>query len=253
MKLNIKHFLYTALLSSYFSTSLPAQSIITDRPDQTESSSTIPKNSLQLETGVLFGHAGFNPNREKHLLAPATLLRFGLLKNLELRVANQFARASSEGVRLENFGFSDIEFGTKVQLLRNENVNTEIAFLSHFIIPIGDKRLTNTDFGVVNKFSIAHNLSPKIGLGYNVGYNYFGVGKGVATYSVALGFDITQKLGFYIEPYGEFVDLEMHVANLDGGFTYLVGNQIQLDISYGIGLNYHMHYVATGFSWNFFL
>ena len=32
------------------------QTIITDRPDQTESSSTIPKGSLQIEQGSYLGH-----------------------------------------------------------------------------------------------------------------------------------------------------------------------------------------------------
>ena len=33
------------------------QELITDRPDQTESSSTVPKRSLQIESGLLIGFA----------------------------------------------------------------------------------------------------------------------------------------------------------------------------------------------------
>ena len=34
---------------------ISAQTIITDRPDQTESSSTVEQGSLQIESGILLG------------------------------------------------------------------------------------------------------------------------------------------------------------------------------------------------------
>lgn len=37
--------------------SIYAQTISTDRPDQTEGSSTVPKGSFQIETGLLFGYS----------------------------------------------------------------------------------------------------------------------------------------------------------------------------------------------------
>ena len=71
----------------------------------------------------------------------------------------------------------------------------------------------------------------------------------MATYSLAVGFTINDKWGFYIEPYGEWLNFQSIASNLDGGFTYLLQQNIQLDISYGLGLNYHMHYTSLGFSW----
>jgi hypothetical protein len=232
---------------------LKAQEIITDRPDQTESSSTIPKNSFQLETGVVSGHVANESNRENVLLAPSTLVRYGLTKNFELRLANHFARTSSESLSLKDFGFTDLELGFKLQLLRKENVNTEIALLSHLVLPIGDVRLTNVSFGMVNKLSIAHNLGDIFTIGYNLGYNYFGFGSGTGTYSIALGAGLTKRIGFYIEPYGEWVDFNVFLSNLDGGFTYLLQPNMQIDVSYGLGLNYVMQYFSAGFSWNFTL
>jgi hypothetical protein len=35
--------------------------LITDRPDQTESSSTVPRNTLQIETGFIFGEFQYRP------------------------------------------------------------------------------------------------------------------------------------------------------------------------------------------------
>ena len=228
-----------------------AQQIITDRPDQTESSSTIPKASFQIETGLLFQHFKTNEPSVLNYALPGTLLRYGLTDVVELRLANQIAYFTNELTSKNRFGISDVELGAKIQILRREDVKTEISFITHVVIPIGSKDLTINSFATINKLSIAHYLSSYMSIGYNLGYNYFGEDFGNLTYSVALGFALTKKLGFYIEPYGDYINFETILSSFDGGFTYLVQDNIQVDISYGFGTNYTMNYTAVGLSWNF--
>ena len=223
---------------------ISAQKIITDRPDQTESSSTIPLKSLQVEAGMLFQKSG----GVQANAYPSVLWRYGITEKFELRLLTQYETNKINAVK--NSGISDLQIGTKIQLFKKENVNTEIAFLSHLIIPTAKKALTNNKLGIINKLSISHSISEKIGVGYNVGYDNFGTGSGNLTYSVALGMSLSEKIGFYIEPFGEFTEFENHLASFDTGFTYLVNNNLQLDVSYGTGLNYGMNYFSTGFSWN---
>jgi hypothetical protein len=225
---------------------ISAQTIITDRPDQTESSSTIPVKSLQIEAGALFQRGdGIQANAY-----PSVLWRYGITKKIELRLLTQFETNKLLNTSLRNNGISDLQIGTKIQLFKKENVNTEIAFLSHLILPTAKRELTNDKVGTINKLSISHAISEKIGLGYNVGYDYFGNGSGNITYSVAIGVSLSDTIGFYVEPYGEFTEFESHLASFDTGFTYLLKDNFQLDISYGTGLNYGMNYFSTGFSWN---
>lgn len=186
-----------------FCASVSTQTIVTDRPDQTESSSTIPKGSFQIETGVLFGSSKNEGLSERQILAPSTLFRYGLTKGIEIRVVNQFESIKNKVTSEKKNGISDLEIGTKFQILHREDVNTEIAFLSHLILPTGSKELTIDNFGTINKLSLSHAISETVGVGYNVGYNYFGVGQGDFTYSLALAIGITPKLGIYIEPYGD--------------------------------------------------
>jgi hypothetical protein len=89
-----------------------------------------------------------------------------------------------------------------------------------------------------------------MGLGYNVGYNYFGRENGFLTYSVALAIAITEKAGIYIEPYGDIGLFDKYFSNIDAGITYLLKDNFQLDFSFGTGLNYTMNYLSAGFSWN---
>ena len=241
MKLKITMIIALVSLSAF------SQQIITDRPDQTESSSTIPKGSLQIEMGLVAqtfenidGFAG-----------PSTLVRVGLLDCLELRLFNQYESIKLDyGFDSEKYsGFSDLEIGFKVQLFKKEGVNTEIAFLSHAVIPTAKNELSNDKTGTINKLSIAHGLSDKIALGYNVGYDYVGQIHSL-TYSAALGFSLGENVGAYIEPYGVYGEQGFFKSYFDAGFTYLTSDNFQLDVSYGLGLNNDLQYFSAGFSWN---
>ena len=88
--------------------------ISTDRPDQTESSSTIPSGSIQIETGILLDEIG--SCSEKELYIPNTLFRIGLTEKIELRILNQIIHKINTGQ--SNSGINDIEFGAKIQLLK---------------------------------------------------------------------------------------------------------------------------------------
>jgi outer membrane putative beta-barrel porin/alpha-amylase len=239
-------FLVIILMVSY---SIQAQELITDRPDQTESSSTVPKGSLQIESGVLLGYAEDDRVSNLQLVAPTTLFRLGLTEGIELRIVNQLEFIKDYESSKNYSGVSDLEIGTKIQLFQKEDVNTEIAFLSHLILPTGSKTLTNDNYGSTNKLSISHELNDDIGIGYNVGYNYFGGGDGDFTYSLALGYAINEKVGVYIEPFGEVLEFKDHLASCDAGLTYLVKENFQWDFSFGTGINHTMNYLAIGFSW----
>ncbi|MFK5879792.1 MAG: transporter [Flavobacteriaceae bacterium] len=226
-----------------------SQQIITDRPDQTESSSTIPKGSLQIEMGIVAVSA--ENNTLNSFAGPSTLLKYGLTNKIELRFFNQY-----EAHKIELFdetnkvsGFGDLEIGAKIQLLKNESANTEIAFISHAVIPTAKDELSNIKMGTINKLSISHNFSEKFGLGYNVGYDYVGQIHSF-TYSAVLGFSFTDNFGGYIEPYGVYGEQGFFKSYFDAGLTYLLSDNFQVDVSYGLGLNNDLQFFSTGFSWN---
>jgi hypothetical protein len=225
-----------------------AQEINTDRPDQTESSSTVPARSLQIESGILVGFSEGSTFSERQILAPTTLLRFGLFRFAEIRMLSQVEHYKSISNNKEQLGISDFEIGTKIQLFRKAESNTELAILSHLVIPSGSTILTNGTEGVINKLSISHAFTEDFGIGYNLGYNYFGAGSGDLTYSLALGYSLSDKVGIYIEPYGELNNMKTYISNFDAGFTYLFSELIQADFSFGTGLNHKMNYASIGLS-----
>ncbi len=112
-----KHFL---ILSILIIGKLNAQQIITDRPDQTESSSTISRGCLQIESGVFLGFTEMYSQTERQILAPTTLFRYGITKGIEIRVLNQFENIKDQTNSESISGISDIEIGTKIQLLKKK-------------------------------------------------------------------------------------------------------------------------------------
>lgn len=223
-----------------------SQEIVTDRPDQTESSVTVGKNNFQIESGILYKKI----DNSNSFIGPSTLLRYGITKGIELRLVSQYesTKTGLDGGEINYSGFNDLELGTKIQLLKKEDINTEVAFLSHLIIPTANENLTSNVVGVVNKLSISHEITDRIGLGYNVGYDYVGQQSSL-TYSLALGFQLSNSVGFYIEPYGEWGESNNYESNFDVGISYLVNDNFQLDASCGLGLNNDMQYISAGFSW----
>lgn len=236
------------LILLFCTTIVYGQKIVTDRPDQTEASSIVPFRSLQIESGFLLQYKDNSLGKFRSVAAPNTLFRFGATTWFELRVVSQIESNKYDLIKSE--GMSDLEIGTKIQLLRPELDRTlEIAILSHLILPTGTQSLTNDSYGSMNRLCVSYDVTSNSSLGYNIGYNYRGNNKGDITYSLSYGINVTRKVGIFIEPYGEITDLKIHEANFDAGFTYLIKNNLQFDFSFGLGINHKMNFVGTGISW----
>ena len=119
-------------------------------------------------------------------------------------------------------------------------------------MPTGSQELTLNKYASISKLSVSHNISENMGLGYNIGYNYFGENNGDFTYSAVMGISINENAGCFIEFFGDYQNFEFFYSNFDMGFTYLLKENFQLDFSYGFGINYKSNFISAGFSWNIF-
>ena len=101
----------------------------------------------------------------------------------------------------------------------------------------------------MNLISISHDQVENLSIGYNLGYTYFFNKSGFLKYSIAFGTGLSEKIGVFIETYGEIEKSEIPISNFDSGFTYLVKNNLQIDISFGLGINNKMNFQSIGVSW----
>ena len=243
MKLNFSCFL--SILLIFVSKSIFSQIIITDRPDQTESPVTLEKGRLQIESGVLHQVDGDGNEELKALLIPTNLFRFGISKKVELRLVLQLEGHKIFNDNAYHYALGSIELGTKIALNQNENSTVQFAILSHLKLP-----KDNEDrLGFLNRISLAHNIGQNTSVGYNFGYNHYHQGHGNFIYTIAIGQTLIKKLSIYIEPYGSVYSASAPLSNFDYGLAYLVNSNLQLDLSFGLGLNNTMCYQSLGISW----
>lgn len=221
--------------------------IITDRPSNTESSTTVGNGDLQIESGFLIQFQEEEAESVTQIVAPINSFRFGLTKGIELRVIGQFESQKTNELSVQ--GISDMQLGTKIQILKKEGCGTKVAFLSHLIIPTGSKDLTNQLFGTINKIIVSHALSNTLGLAYNVGYKYVGKGDGDLLYTLILGLRVNEKTSLFVEPYGQVSNLEEIELNFDVGLAYLIQDNLQFDFYFGSGVSHRMNFMSVGLSW----
>lgn len=240
------------LAISLSASALYSQSIITDRPDQTEASSTVGRGVLQIESG--FTYQVNTPDiLEGKIEAYSwnTLWRVGLADRLELRVVTQpeYGRVVGKGETLsEASGLADLQLGFKVNIVKAGEGHPEVGFLSHLVVPTGSEGLTANRYGVINKLAVSHSLSNTHTLAWNIGYNYLGFGNGNLSYSLSWGIGLSDRLSVYLEPYGFAENMEDLLLNADAGFTYLLSDNLQFDYSFGVGINQQMNYHSIGAS-----
>ena len=231
--------------------------LITDRPDQTESSCVVPAGSLQIETGFVMENNSDEQYQSRGYLFNTTLLRYGLLDNFEFRAGLAYAGRQVHTAGMDSVssvsGFSPLYTGFKVQITREQGFLPEIALIGGLILPFTAGEAFKTDHTAGNmRLSVSHSLSNRLSWGCNLGVSWDGESvMPTYSYTVVLGIELTGKLGIFVEGFGFIPESEQGSHLLDGGITYLVLPNLQLDMSAGLGLNERAidNFLSIGFSW----
>jgi hypothetical protein len=236
------------------------EAIITDRPDQTESPNTVDPGVLQVEAGGFYTsfEKTFDDETVKEEIYGynTTLLRYGILDNLELRLGWNFEelRTTVNGTELMNItsGFSPLLAGMKVNITQENGWVPTIGLVGHLYLPVSagaDYKPETT--GVDFRFSFDHTLSEKSGLAYNIGAQWGDDSPEAAyVYTLVYGYSITDCLGFYAELYGNFPENNSAHHFWDAGITYLVSPNFQLDATVGSSITTGQDLLlAAGFSY----
>ena len=238
------------LLASIPAIAEDAPELVTDRPDQTESSVVVPRGFYQLELGWTFTRDDDGGVRVEAHEVPGTLLRVGLFEKVELRLGWAGfigAEARFRGFEASEDGIGDAEVGAKIYLAEERGGRPEMALLASTSVPSGDDAFTSDRFDPALRLALAHTLSERVSLGYNLGLAFASeVGEdgerdtvSSAFYTVALGFSLSERWGAFVELYGDIpASAGGGPANaFDGGITYLVRENLQLDLAVGAGLS----------------
>jgi hypothetical protein len=227
--------------------------IDTDRPDQTESSVTVPKNYFQAELG-------FNKentyDKNYDLLYPTALLKYGF-KKFELRLETTVHSSYEHLIPDPKWtnGFDPVEIGFKAALWEEKKGIPKTSIIAGTAIPtLASKNFQADHWAPFFRFTMQNSLTHTIALGYNLGAEWDGFSNTPAwLYTFAPGFELGEKWYAYIEAFGFIKKNEAPQHSLDGGIAYYISPDVKIDLSGGFGISEAApkNYVAIGFSFRF--
>lgn len=219
------------------------EELVTDRPDATEASRTVPKGSLQVETGGLYATSKEAGVTQDVIVYNTTLLRYGILDNFELRVGwnllEERLRSKVQNTELSATGLSPLLFGMKVDITEEKGWIPEVALIGHLFLPFTASKDFKPDFTSADfRFSLSHTLSERSSIAYNIGAQWGPSSPEMAyIYTLAYGYSLSDRWGFYLESYGDLPEKSRSNHFVDGGITYLAHPLFQVDAYVGTGLS----------------
>lgn len=221
--------------------------IQTDRPDQTECPFIVPKRYLQVETG--FGYEKLN-KQSSSVMMPSILFKYGITEKTELRLITEIERLKDQVNR--NTGLNPVTIGFKTNIAKEKGGIPNTSFIGHLTLPnVASCENKSSFYATSFRFTMQHTLTPKLSLAYNLGAEWDGETPAPTfIYTLTTGFSIGKKTGSFIEIYGFAPQHDAADHRLDGGFTFLLTDNILFDIAAGIGLsnNSPPFFLGTGFS-----
>jgi hypothetical protein len=225
--------------------------ISADRPGFSTSPQTVPPGHLQVEGGYQFTA---DRGADSHAL-PLLLIRAGLTRKLELRV-------SWDGVswtKLNHFGseVSGTGLGLKAKLIEQTRLLPAMGLLGSLSLPTGNGGSTSNGVDPTGGLLWNYNLAAGPGIfgtvlmSSNTGDDgrYF-----EADNAIGVSLPINARFGSFVEYYGFYrKDESGPVHNLDGGLTFLLNDNTQLDVNGGVGLNRLAddYFLGAGFAFRF--
>ena len=228
--------------------------IITDRPDATESPNTVEPGYIQIETGGYYTSFTEGLSTQEALGYNTTLVRYGLLDRVELRLGWNYEQSRNSTSELKVEGFSPMLAGVKINIAHKDGRRPEIGFLGHLYLPFSAPKstrpqVTTSDF----RFAVGHTLSERSSLAYNFGGQWAEDQAGIAyVYTIAYGYALNAKIGMYAELYGDAPELVPANHFWDAGFTYLVNGSLQYDLTVGQSITQGQNLlISAGLSYKF--
>jgi len=231
--------------------------LVTDRPDFTEASSTVGLGVAQLEIGYTYTFDNDGTTSTRSHSSPEPLLRYGVLADwLELRVGWNYADQVSGGVQVS--GSEDLYLGFKIGLTPQEHFLPEMALIPQMTVPTGASPFSADEVLPGLNWVYAWEIDDCISTAGSTQFNR-AIDEGSAgaytewAQSWTVAYSLSDRVGAYTEWFAFFPhssDTEKPEHYFNGGFTYLISDDVQWDIRAGAGLNDAAddYFVGTGLS-----
>jgi hypothetical protein len=226
------------------------KTIRTGRPGQAIGPYTVGKNILQFQQGLEYDNN--NINQTNYSYVTNQVMRFGITETIELGVLLDY-RSDTHSLNdtlYSSKGLSVVQVGFRVHLSDQKGILPTSGFQARLKMPDVSKPYGASFLApiliyvAVWKLPKSTSLVSNYSLTYN-GYDALPTGK----YVLNFGFPIHKNLSGFLENYGQYRG-DTFETRFDGGFAWLLNNNVQFDLSAGYGVNLITDYfISGGISW----
>ena len=213
--------------------------IVADRPGFSTGTYTVKPGKLNVEVGYQYTFNRSSVDQSTHTL-PMLVLRTGLSPKIELDLFWDGWNIDHTDNQPSDSSTADVSIGGKYRI--HESAAYNLTLLGLLSLPTGRAPSTSDSIdplvGLLWDYSYSSSIS-LFGVVQASSFKYEGNSVYDAQIATGISFSHTDRIGSFIEVYSILPfekKLDDEVA-LDAGVTYLLNNDVQLDINVGVGLN----------------
>lgn len=240
-----------AIQASAFATDTP---IVADRPGFSTGTYTVKPGNLNLEVGYQYA-LNTNSNNQTTQTLPLLVLRVGLSPKIELDLLWDGWNIDNADNQRTETSSADLSIGGKYRIHESDKYN--LSLLGLISLPTGSAPSTSNNIdpliGVLWDYSLSSQAA-LFGVIQASSFKYENTRVYDTQVAIGASFTHTDIIGSFIEIYGiQASEAKIEdEAVINGGITYLLSNDIQLDINAGAGLNkYSNNFIGVGIARQF--
>lgn len=216
-----------------------------DRPGNTWGADVLSLHKVSWENGFAFESS---PDGTHTTTLNSTIVRFGIFENVEVRVGTDFMMFKDGQDFEPTYGIAPLTIGTKLKVYESSNWLPSIGLLAEFQSPhVGSKELLPSHLAPSMYVLFEHSINDWFGICYNAGLEWDGETATPQVFlSLALGFNITDNIGAYIETFNYIHPEESNQYMTEFGLTWMPSRRLQFDIECDLDFQNLGKYYAVG-------
>ena len=215
-----------------------SETIVSDRPGQSNSPYTVGKMVLQFQTGPQFDGADADNYKNNSFSWPA-FVRFGITDKIEVQTLWSYQSENTEEYIFDSKrnGLNAADFGLRFNIFEETDKAPALGFEVLYKTKLKSDDYQPDHSSAKINFMSSKTLSDLLSLTANLGVDYDGDG-GAPTglYTLNLVFVVKEELSVFFENYGNFGRDDFNTY-FDFGGAYLLNPNLQLDLYGGFGYN----------------
>jgi hypothetical protein len=225
-------------------------SVVPERPGYTWGAEVTPHQKLIWDHG--FGYES-TPEGAKTLTLSSSVFRYGLFKNMELRVGTDFMMYNDGDAMEPTFGINPLTIGTKLKMYEGSGILPSVGLLAEVQSPhIGSKDLLPSHLAPSMYLIFENTATDWLSICYNVGEQWDGESTLPTTFlGLSFYFSLNDQLGLCVDTYNYLNKEEGNQYMGELGLYWQVSRRVQLDLEGDFDLqNLGKYYsVGCGVSW----